>query len=155
MTIQAEPIRGKVAKVLNARDVALNIGASHGVASGMEFDILSDVQMIIDPDTEELLGEFHEAKVRVRVREVHEKMSIAETFKTRRVNVGGNGIGWGMFTPPRWVRRHETLKRKDAPREELSEIDSYVETGDPVIQVIEVIPETDQGESRKAVQPTP
>ena len=155
MTIQAEPIRGKVAKVLNSRDVALNRGASHGVESGMKFDILSNVEMIADPDTGDLLGEFQEAKVRVRVRSVHDRMSIAETFKTRRVNVGGNGIGWGMFTPPRFENRPETLKRKDASREDLSEIDSYVEMGDHVVQVIEAIPEADPDESGKATLTAP
>lgn len=35
-------LKGKVARILNSREVALNIGADAGVEVGMRFDILSD-----------------------------------------------------------------------------------------------------------------
>ena len=36
----ADLIRGKVARVLNSREVALNVGLNNGVEVGMCFDIL-------------------------------------------------------------------------------------------------------------------
>ncbi len=57
MADRAEPIRGKVAKVLNSREVALNIGEEQGVRIGMVFEILSPVGDVIeDPDTGDTLG---------------------------------------------------------------------------------------------------
>ena len=135
---QVKPIRGKVARVLNDREVAINRGSTDGVELGMKFAILSDdSQEIIDPDTQESLGRIENRKVRVRVASVYERMAVAETFDTRRVNIGGNGIGIGVFTPPKWVDRYETLKRGDSNVNALSEFESYVSVGDTVSQIIE------------------
>ncbi len=137
MTTKIEPIRGKVARVLNAREVAINRGEADGVESGMEFTILSsDVQEVSDPDTNEYLGSIQRPKASVRVTLVYDRLSVAETFKTRRVNVGGTGVGIGLFYPPKWEDRYETLRLKDASLEEIDESDSYVSTGDPVVQVV-------------------
>lgn len=135
---QIKPIRGKVARVLNDREVAINRGSTDGVELGMKFAILSDDSPeIIDPDTKESLGRIENRKVRVRVASVYERMAVAETFDTRRVNIGGNGIGIGVFTPPKWVDRYETLKRGDSNVNALSEFESYVSVGDTVSQIIE------------------
>ena len=40
MTSQVEPIRGKVARVLSVREVALNKGSADGVKIGMVFKII-------------------------------------------------------------------------------------------------------------------
>ena len=135
---QIKPIRGKVARVLNDREVAINRGSTDGVEMGMKFAILSDDSTeIIDPDTKESLGRIENRKVRVRVASVYDRMAVAETFDTRRVNVGGNGIGMGVFIPPKWVDRYETLNRVDAGANDLSEFDSGVSIGDPIVQIIE------------------
>lgn len=137
MTTQVEPIRGKIASILNDREVALNRGRSHGVSRGMEFDILSNhAQEVRDPDTDEILGSIQRPKVSVKVTLVYDKMSVAETFRKHRVNVGGTGVGIGMFQPPKWEEHYETLRREDARVDEMSEFDSYVSRGDPVVQVI-------------------
>ena len=63
-----ELIRGKVARILNSREVALNVGASHGVEDGMQFDILApELHNIRDPDTHEVIGSVNRPKVRVQV----------------------------------------------------------------------------------------
>ena len=147
---QVKPIRGKVARVLNEREVAINRGSDHGVEFGMKFNILEpESQEIRDPDTGEALGRIENRKVQVRVSSVYNRMAVAETFVVRRVNVGGSGIGLGVFTPPRWENRYETLKRGDARVNELSEFDSYVSVGDIVVQIIEA--EAD-GDARRSAR---
>lgn len=138
-------IRGKVARVLNSREVALNVGASEGVREGMQFDILAPEQdEIKDPDTQEVIGSLNRPKVRILVSVVEERFCVAHTFRHKRVNVGGKGLNLSLdrsffdrslFEPPKWVTRYETLKTSEATWEDLSEDDSYVKTGDPVIEV--------------------
>ena len=141
-----EPIRGKIAAVLNEREIALNIGSAKGVSVGMYFDVMSlESGDIIDPDTKDVLGSIERSKVRVRVTEVQEKISVASTYRSERVNVGGtfeNKIfDMGPFAralmPPKWITKHETLKASEKNfLEALNEEDSYVQVGDPVCQVL-------------------
>ena len=134
-------IRGKVARVLNSREVALNIGSADGVAVGMYFDVMdAEGENITDPDTGETLGSIQRAKVRVRTIHVQEKLSLAATYRQRRVNTGGMlpGASFSKFLmQPEWVSEYETLKSTEKTREPLSEEESYVEIGDPVVQVID------------------
>ena len=137
-----EPIRGKVAKVLNSKEIALNIGSSSGVRVGMDFDIMDRKgDDIRDPDTMEILGSIERPKVRVRITKVQEKLSVASTFREKTVNIGGQGIGLTGFTralmPPELVTKYETLKTSEQTWEDLDESESYVRTGDPVVQVLE------------------
>ena len=150
MAAQIEPIRGKIAKVLNSREVALNVGAEHGVQSGMTFDILAPgSEEVMDPDTGEVLGSVDLPKTSVRITKAHDKFAIATTYRSKRVNVSNAGYTGArsaahnlrkMFEPPRWETRYETLKSTgefEASSEDLDEKDSYVSVGDPVVQVID------------------
>jgi len=131
-------IRGKVAKVLNSREVALNVGREQGVRTDMQFDILDPTTHdIVDPDSEEVIGTVNRPKVRVRIGIVDNKFSIAQTFRTRSVNVGGVGLSAAIkaLEPPRWVTKSETLKTSESTWEDLDEWQSFVKTGDPVVQV--------------------
>lgn len=141
MSSQLRPIRGKVARVLNAREVAINKGQQDGVEVGMIFKILSTKGLsITDPETGEPLGSVDLEKVKVKVTIVQELIAVASTYKTRRINVGGSGFAVGsIFDPPKWETRVETLKIDEAAIEELDEADAFVRTGDPVVQHIEVI----------------
>ena len=137
MTTQVKPISGKVARVLNEREVAINRGAVDGVEYGMEFNILaSDEQRIQDPDTKEYLGSVRRPKTSVKVTEVYDRLSVAKTFKTRRVNVGGSGVGTGLFEPPKWENHHETLVGQDSIEFPNIEGHIYISTGDQVVQVL-------------------
>ena len=140
MLTQTELIRGKVAKILNLRDVALNIGQKQGVELGMLFDILSTKGLDIeDPDTGEDLGSIELPKARVKISRVYDKVSVATTYRTERVNVGGVGLN-ALFQPPKWETRYETLKIKESferSGEDLDEHDSYVARGDVVVQVLD------------------
>lgn len=133
-----EPIRGSVARVLSSREVAINRGSDHGVEVGMIFKILSQKgSQITDPDTDEELGSVELEKIRVKVTDVQERIAVASTYRSHKVNVGGTGIGFAgrTFEPPKWEIRVETLKIDDAIREELSERDTFVYRGDPVLQI--------------------
>ena len=137
MTTQTELVRGKIAKVLNSREVALNIGKNHGVTPGMRFEILSpDGFDIPDPDTGARLGSVAIPKVTVKITRVYDQVSVAATYRTKRVDISRRAL----FQRPQWERRYETLKagggfEKDTA--DLAEADSYVATGDPVVQVLD------------------
>jgi hypothetical protein len=143
----ATPITGKVARILNDRDIALNIGTDQGVSIGMFFDVLDTAgEEIRDPETNELLGSVDRVKVRVKVTRVQEKLSVASTFEKVRVNIGGEGVGISTFSsllmPPKYVVKYKTLRLDETTRGEISESQSYVEIGDPVEQVLSSVDES-------------
>lgn len=161
-----EPIRGKVARVLNEREIAINKGAADGVTIGMYFDIMEvHNEDIIDPETGEMLGPIERSKVRLKVTHVQEKLSVATTYQSEEVNLGGSGhlgitaMALGPFArslmPPKWVKRYETLKKTDKALGELNEEDSYVNIGDLVVQFIENIATEGDGlkENTEALNP--
>ena len=155
------PIRGKVARVLNTREIAINVGVEDGVTVGMYFNVM-DLQYedIRDPDTDEVLGSIERPKVRVKIIHVQEKLSLATTYRKERVNTGGNFISLGPFArslmPPNWVTRYETLSKIEEHRDVLDEEDSYVKAGDLVVQVIEEVNTAGEvlTEDTKALKPS-
>ncbi len=145
MSDNTKPIRGKVATILNSRELVINIGEKDGVTLDMKFEVLDPKgEDVIDPDTKEILGSVSIPKVRVKVAQVQEYLSVTRTYKKQRINIGGGGPDFGFATalmPPKWIIKYETLKTDEATREDLDEEKSYVKTGDPVIQVFEDEPE--------------
>ncbi len=141
MGIHSDPIRGKIAKILTSREVALNIGKNQGVEVGMLFDILFEVD-VTDPDTGAELGAVELPKTRVKITRISDKVAVASTYRTRRVNVGGSGtVLSAMFQPPKWETRRETLRVRESFEpigDHLDEENSYVAVGDPVVQVLVV-----------------
>lgn len=139
-----EKLRGKVASILTDRELALNIGSDDGVRRGMRFAVLEGgTREIKDPDTGESLGAIDVPKVFVKIIRVHEKFSVAATYRTRRENIGGPegnslSVVSQMFQPPKYVERTETLRTDDresgAP---IEDYESYVREGDVVVQVLE------------------
>ncbi|MBK8637056.1 MAG: hypothetical protein IPN92_01815 [Chromatiaceae bacterium] len=112
----------------------------------MYFDVLDPKgEDIRDPDTNEVLGSIDRPKVRVKVSKVQERLAIASTYKMEKINVGGTGQGLEAFgslgllsralMPPKYVTKYETLKTDEKTWEDLDEAQSYVKTGDPVVQV--------------------
>lgn len=138
-----DQISGKVARILNRRELVLNVGSDHGVRQGMKFAILNPKgARIIDPDTKEELGSVEVPKVIVEIVRVKEKLTVGRTFRSSRINVGGIGsatmgaIG-RMFEPPKYEEISETLKTDERTyQQELDEKDSYVKIGDPAVQVV-------------------
>lgn len=140
----SESIRGKVARVLNSREIALSVGSSDGVVVGMYFDVMDPKgEDITDPDTGKVLGSIERPKVRVQITKVQEKLSVASTYRKTKKNVGGSMSDFGSLSrvlmPPKWVTKYETLKTEEKTWEDLDEEQSYVKIGDPIVQVIEEI----------------
>lgn len=140
-----DPLRGKVARILDTRNLVINLGSTHGIVAGMYFDVLDPKgEDIRDPDSGDVLGSIDRPKVRVQVVKTEERLSVASTFRKKTVNVGGRGgLAVGglaeMFLPPKHVTKYETLKTTEKTWEDLEESESYVKTGDPVVQVLEEV----------------
>lgn len=137
-----ERVSGKVAKILNSREIVINKGSNHGVEEGMYFKVLEPKgEDIKDPDTGETLGSVNRPKVQVKVKEVKEKLSVAMTYKKKKVNVGGSGLNVGKLgealAPPVWKEEYETLKAEEKAWDNLDEEESVVKIGDPVVELSE------------------
>lgn len=132
-------IAGHVAVVLNRRELVLNVGSADGVEDKMRFAVLNARGLDVrDPKTGEDLGEIEVPKVLVEVVRLKEKLSVVRTFRTTTKNVGGSGSldVASIFQPRKLVEIPETFDVADKPyEEELSEDESVVKVGDPVIQI--------------------
>ena len=132
-------VTGKVAQIVSDQEVILNRGSDQGITEGDYFAILDPKTLEVeDPETSESLGGIRKVKIVVRVTSVAPKLSLARTFRTRRVNVGGNGYGGissivaAMGEAPRWVDEVETFASpEDGPRQ-ISPSESIVRIGDPI-----------------------
>ena len=127
-------LEGKVAGIINERELAINIGSSSGVVNGMTFKVLSDEPgEVTDPDTGQLLGRFEREKVRVKASVVHEKFTICRTFRT--TTIGGQLAYSFAILTERSKEVVETLKADDASYiAPLPEEKSYVKKGDRVVR---------------------
>jgi hypothetical protein len=135
---KSKPIEGKVASIVNSRELSINIGRNDGVEIGMQFKVLAGEPIEIrDPDTDKLLGTLDKEKVRVRVSEVLDTFSVCKTFRTKIVGTTSSAsFAYNMIVGRREIP--ETLKTNDSDYPEpLSEKDSYVKRGDRVLQILE------------------
>ena len=139
---ESKIIQGKVARILNSRQLVLNIGRNKNVGKGMIFKIVDDSgEDIVDPESGEELGSIYITKILVEITSVDEKLSVATTFKKNRKNIGGNFESAGsslhrLLTPPKYVDVYETFASKELNFEGISEDDCFIEVGDDAIQII-------------------
>ena len=138
---------GRVASILNANELVINIGVDKGVVRGMKFAVMAESPVsILDPETGEVLDTIDREKVRVEAVEVRQKVSICRTFRKREIPAGslyggplarellGGGLLAGAFDPPQVIE--ENLKVQDVSLPPpLSSEESYVKINDRVIQV--------------------
>ena len=85
MTIQKTQsalVEGKVATILNMRELIINRGSQDGVEAGMRFKIVDENATVVDPDTKEELGTITREKIRVTTADVQPRFSIARTYET-------------------------------------------------------------------------
>ena len=153
---RATPLQGRVAQILNARELVINIGRDVGVTEGMKFAVMSrSATKITDPDTGDVLDEIDREKVRVRATEVRPKITICKTYVVRTIPGRPGYSGFSGFSgtdvlaslskqldvlrkpePERKVLDTLRADEQDLPPP-LSEEESYVKRGDRVIQIIE------------------
>ena len=139
-------ISGKVAAILNPRELAINIGTNKGVNIDMIFRVMGE-SILKDPDSGEKLGSVRYEKGKVKIVKVEEKFSIARTFETYETNIGGTAlvdynaitildeVNTKYFSPPKWVTRVQTLKYEEGDSltpENTSNEFMYVKIGDIV-----------------------
>ena len=124
------PLEGKVAAILNEREIAINLGKTAGVEPDMKFAVLWEKE-VKDPDTGEVLGNAAGEKIRVKAVSVQDKITIARTYEI----VSGLRIPIPLLFEMERVR---TLKYD--PRYAFGDLDesqSYVKVGDNVRQIVE------------------
>lgn len=146
-------IEGKVASVLNERELVLNIGSEDAVEVGMRFKILYAGGIeITDPDTGEPLGNVEWPKTEVKVVSVQPHMSVGRTFRTVTVPARGQrglasyaaafGALGGDYEPEKQVV--ETLRSNTGFAEkEIDPEESVVKRGDPAVQVVPLPKQSD------------
>jgi hypothetical protein len=142
MTDQKKRIEGRVAAILNTRELAINIGSDGGVVPGMKFAVLAESPMIVkDPMTGDKLDQIDREKVRVEAIDVRPKITVCRTYRVTRI-AGGPLSLHGVITlrdlaaPPREIQ--ETLRLEDSSvPPPLPEEESYVKVKDRVIEVPE------------------
>ena len=143
-----EPIRGKVARVLNGQEIVINAGIVDGVTVGMDFNVMDpNGEDIRDPDTDEVLGSIERPKVKVRVIHAQEKLAVATPPPSKGTNTDiftaiatsaiptFGPVARSLIVHPRkpYASPQKTAKTARVPDNK----DTGVKIGDPVVQVIE------------------
>jgi len=137
-------IEGKVATVLNERELVLNVGAAEGVEVGMRFKILYPGGIeVTDPDTQEPLGSVEWPKTEVKIVSVQPHVAVGRTFRTITIPETGNRfssfrmglLGMDNYEPAKQVV--ETLRSSDGfAAKEIAASESVVKRRDPAVQVV-------------------
>ena len=81
----AEPIEGKVAKILDEKTIVLNVGRAAGVEQGMVFCVFAPVEDVTDPDTGESLGTWEAVKGYVQATHPQERLTVCRSFAPEAV----------------------------------------------------------------------
>ena len=129
-----KPIHGKVARVLNKHEIAINVGTAHGVAVGMYFDVIDAHELDIrDPDTSKVLGSIERGKIRVKITYVQEKLSVAAAPPyLSPAQMASSGYRSSRPLGP-FAASLMSPETKGSSEKEYS----YANIGDAVVQVIE------------------
>lgn len=84
MQSQKEP---QIIAILNNRQVIINIGKRDGVKTNDKFDIVdSQVKILRDPDTHEILDRFHQFKQQISAIKVEPKCLICSSIFNKKEN---------------------------------------------------------------------
>lgn len=152
-------IEGKVAAILNERELVINKGSVDSVVEDMAFEVLESISDVQDPDTGENIGSLERPKIKIKIVETQPKMSVGRTYETYQINVGGKMkfTGWPLaLIPEKWVTKVKTLRTDEATFGELEEAGSIVRVGDKVRQIVQPpIPHAFHGKVRLHDSPAP
>lgn len=130
-------LKGRVAQVLDNRTLVVNIGASDGVTSEMEFEVYEDTGVIRDPGSHEILTKGETiVKSRLEVQELRDNMAILETITNQYSISFGDFASLGSAMDPTGgfaASSQEEMKTSDDTPDDIM----VVERGDPIRQVVE------------------
>jgi hypothetical protein len=142
--IKGLALKGRVAQILNERELVINIGAEQGVKAGMKFAVLAESPLDIkDPESGETLGVIDREKVRVKVSEVRPRLAICCTYRVIRTGSPSVADIFGSYRNSTIFGRGieekaETLRASDASLPPpLSPEESFVKVNDRVLQISE------------------
>jgi hypothetical protein len=131
------PIQGRVAQILNERELVVNVGIEAGVKKGMKFAVLSEKPIeITDPDSGNLLGVIDREKIRVEAHDIKRYMCVCRTYRMKGSSVGD------LLEMTRYATfgraEKETLRAEDTSLPKpLSPEESFVKIKDRVVEVFE------------------
>ena len=127
----------KVVKVVDKYTVVVNAGADKGVEVGKPFLLVGLGETIVDPDTNESLGQLEIVRGRARVTHVQERISTlqssdfekpADTTEIKKVSTVGKGGLATLFGP------QETITESIKPAEPILKALSGATVGDLAIE---------------------
>ena len=128
-------IEGKVANVINRRELIINRGSEHGVVEGMVFKVMDLNLRVMDPESKEILGTLEREKIRVRVSEVQPRFSIARTYETYQIAEPSIPGTIGSLFGSRTVTKVRTLETETELVQSPMENVASVKSGDSVIEL--------------------
>jgi hypothetical protein len=125
-------IEGRVAEILNSRELVVNRGSEHNVYKGMRFVVLSrQGATIVDPETGQQVGAELVPKAVVEIVRVRPQFSVARTFRKQ-----SNRRLTDIFGALPEASTLEELNTDEPVFEaNIDTNDLYVRRGDVVIQV--------------------
>ena len=93
-----KPICGKVARVLNEREIAINVGAEDGVTVGMYFDVMEiQYEDIKDPGYGRSIRLDRASEGQSANYSRSRKICLWQRHtETERVNTGGSWVSWSV-----------------------------------------------------------
>ena len=130
-------IEGKVAAILNNRELIINKGSNDGVEPEMRFTITDRGLEVMDPDTREKLGDYAPEKIRVEIVNIQPKFAVARTYETYRTRVESHPIpSIAAIMGTRYATRVKTIS-KSKDDFEFSEESITVTVGDAATQILQ------------------
>lgn len=130
---QSALIEGKVAKILNARELVINQGSEHGIEAGMRFKVVEESEEIVDPDTREILGTISREKIRVKVADAQPRFAIARTYQTYEAPNFASAID--SILRKQTTTKVRTLTQTEDVPDSFGSVYSPVQIGDKVVQI--------------------
>lgn len=128
-------LTGRVAAIINAHELVVNIGSENGVTQGMKFAVLSEAPLEIrDPESDAFLGLIDREKVRVEATKVDARFTICKTYRiiqAGKANLSGMISAWSNQPE---IKESLHIDDSSIPPP-LSEEESYVKVKDRVVQV--------------------
>ena len=130
--IKTEVIEGRVARILNERELVINRGTEQGIQDGMKFSILEEANDIIDPETSEVLGSLTREKIRVKIVDVQPRFSVGRTYETYQARTPSQYFG---LLHTQTVNKIRTINQPGTRDDPFGDVVGYVEVGDKVVQI--------------------